>query len=117
MYERDTYADKVDLAKGILIGLAANFEAPHYKPREMASKALDLAGAFYDELDAREVAAEAKDSAAGPTEPPASPLQTSDVQPDEIDEDPEPERQPNQIVREVQPEPIRPWTGGDLARA
>lgn len=117
MYERDTYADKVDLAKGILIGLAANFEAPHYKPREMASKALDLASAFYDELDAREAAVEAKDSAAGPTEPPASPLQTSDVQPDEIDEDPEPEGGAEPQAESAAQEPIRPWTGGDLARA
>ncbi len=95
--------EMLDLAKACMVGLAANFEAPHHKPRELAKRAFDYAQAFYDELDARTAAA----VAAEPTEPPPSPLQTNDVEPDEIDEDPEPE---------APAEAVRPWAGGELAR-
>lgn len=95
----DTYADKVELAKGLLVGLSANFEAPHHKPRELAAKALDLASAFYDELDARELAHEAQaqaEEAAGDTEPPPADA-----------EGPSP----------AEPKADRPWNGGELDRA
>lgn len=124
----ETYRDKVELAKACLVGLCANFEAPHHRARELVAKALDAAQAFYDELDAREAANEAKEAEeaeAGPTEPPPAT--------DPVPSEPEPESQPHN----PRPEPVntsdepnidrphsttervsadRPWNGGDLAR-
>ncbi len=88
---------KVELAKACLVGMCANFEAPHHKPRELAAKALDVAQAFYNELDAREAANEAKEAEAGETEPPPA-------------EDTEPESERKPVTAD------RPWTGGDLDR-
>lgn len=102
-YEPD---EILELAKACMVGLASNFEAPHHKPRELAARAFDYAQAFYDELDVRTAAAEAKESESSPTEPPPSALSVNAVEPDEIDEDPEPE-QLTQIARV--------WT--DLERA
>lgn len=104
----DTYQDKVELAKACMVGLCANFEAPHHKPRELAAKALDFAGAFYDELDAREAAHDAKEAEAGTTEPPPSSLLSPLRAPDEIDED------PPESVNELVTAPPRVWN--DLAR-
>lgn len=98
--------EMLELAKACMVGLAANFEAPHHKPRELAKRAFDYAQAFYDELDARTAAAEA----AEPTEPPPNALSVNAVEADEIDEDP---------AEEVPVAPLpelRPWSG-DVDRA
>jgi hypothetical protein len=95
--------EMLELAKACLVGLCANEEAPHHRPRELAARAFDYAQAFYDELDARTAAA----VAAEPTEPPASPLQTNDVEPDEIDEDP----------ADSEPAPVAARVWNDLERA
>lgn len=107
--DRYSYQDKVELAKACLVGMCANFEAPHHKPRELAAKALDVASAFYDELDAREAANEAKEEEAGTTEPPPSSLLSPLRASDEIDEDP-----PESVNELVTAPPQRTWS--DLAR-
>jgi len=117
-YPSDTYQDKVELAKACLVGLCANFEAPHHKPRELAAKALDFAGAFYDELDAREAAHEAAEQAAGKTEPPPGfdPIPSAGALSSILP----PEDRPAPVSQPATPVSVtadRPWSGGDLDHA
>lgn len=112
--------EMLELAKACMVGLCANFESPHHRPRELAARAFDYAQAFYDELDARTAAAEAKES---DTEPPPSSLLSPLTHEDEIDEDPADEPEPS--IDEPEPsidqppsttEALRPWSG-DVDRA
>lgn len=108
--------EMLELAKACLVGLSANFEAPHHKPRELAARAFDYAQAFYDELDARTAAAEARESEAPATEPPPSSLLSPLTHEDEIDEDPADEPEPSIDQPPSTTEALRPWSG-DVDRA